>query len=79
MAKSKQQKLRSIVVKLSKKFAPDDILHELSTLYGEFSVAGGTEAEVDFWLKCSRATGNLSSGMEKWFDEMKDEIEEGEE
>lgn len=76
MAKTRQQKLRSIVVRLSKKVAPDDILHELSVLYGEYSISGTTESEVDYWLKCSRACGNLSSGMEKWFDEMKDELEE---
>jgi hypothetical protein len=77
--KSQQERLRSIIERLSKRFLPDDILYELSILYEEFSVGSETEAEVEFWLKCSRATGNLSSGMEKWYDEMKEEKEEGEE
>lgn len=76
--KSQQQKLRSIIIKLSKKFEPDDILYEMSVLYDEFSAVGNTEAEVEYWLKLSRATGNLSSGAEKWKDEMIDELEEEE-
>lgn len=72
----KQQKLRNIMVRIAKKFPPDDILHELSVLYDEYSVGSNSEAEVEFWLKCSRATGNLSSGTEKWFDEMIEEKEE---
>lgn len=74
--KTHQQRLQSIMNKVSRQFKPDDILHELSVLYEEYSIAGTTEAEVEFWLKCSRATGNLSSGMEKWLHEMVEEQEE---
>jgi len=78
--KSQQERFQSIMNRLSRRWKPDDILYELSILYEEFSVASETEAEVEFWLKCSRATGNLSSGMEKWFHEMLEEkIEEEEE
>jgi len=77
MAKRTQQtKLQRIIVRLSKKFSPDDILHELSILYEEYSIGASSEAEVDYWLKCARATGNLSSGMEKWFGEMLEEKED---
>lgn len=81
MAKTKEQKLQSIMKRVTRNFNPDDILYELSLIYEGKSVEGDTEAEVEFWLKCSRACTNLSSGMEKWFDEAIDEEreEEGEE
>lgn len=74
--KSQQERLYSIVKRLAKKFPPDDILHELSVMYEEFSIGASSEAEVEFWLKCSRATGNLSSGTEKWLGEMIEEQED---
>lgn len=75
--KSQQQKLNSIVVRLLKHFKPDDILHEMSVECEQYSAAGDTEAEVEYWLKCSRAMSNLSSGTEKWFDEaVEEELEE---
>lgn len=77
--KSQQQKLQSIVNRLARKFRPDEILHELSVIYEEYSIASDTETEVDFWLKCGRATGNLSSGMEKWLDEMVEEEDDTDE
>jgi len=76
--KTQKQRLQSIVGRLSRKFRPDQILHELSVLYEEYSAAGATESEVEFWLKCSRATGNLASGMNKWLYETVDEEEEDE-
>ena len=77
--KTQQQKLQSIVNRLARKFRPDEILHELSVIYEEYSIASPTEAEVEFWLKCGRATGNLSSGMEKWLDEMVEEEDDTDE
>lgn len=74
--KTQHQKLLSIVGRLSRKFPPDDILHELSVVYEEYSAGADSEAEVEFWLKCSRAAGNLSSGMDKWMWEMAEEKEE---
>lgn len=72
--KTQQEKLYRIVARLTRKFQPDDILHEMSVLYEEYSVGSKTEAEMEFWLKCSRATGNLSSGTEKWFDEAQEDL-----
>lgn len=78
MAKKKtpHTKLVGIINRLSRKFRPDEILKELSRVYEEYSVASPTEAEVEYWLKCSRGTGNLSSGTQKWLYEMIDEQEE---
>jgi hypothetical protein len=74
-----QQKLYRIVERLMRKFKPDDILHEMSVIAEEYSAGGDTEAEVEFWLKCSRALSNLSSGTEKWLMEgMEEELEEEE-
>jgi hypothetical protein len=74
--KTQHQKLQSIVSKLARKFRPDEILHEFSVLYEEYSASSDTEAEVEFWLKLSRAHGNLSSGANKWIYEMVEDREE---
>jgi len=74
--KSQQSKLQNSIGRLSKEFKPDDILYELSMLYEEFSIGSTSEAEIEFWLKCSKATKNLSGGMEKWLGEMEEEQEE---
>ena len=74
--KSHSKSLQSSMNSLVRKFRPDEILHELSVVYEEYSIASETEAEVEFWLKCGRATGNLSSGMEKWLDEMVEDEED---
>ena len=70
--------LSSSILRLAKQYKPDDILHELSVSYEEYSIGAGNEAEVEYWLKCAKATANLSSGMEKWFNEMLEEKEEEE-
>lgn len=74
--KSQQDKLYRIIGRLTRKFKPDDILHEMSVRYEEYSIGAKSETEVEFWLKCSRATENLSSGTEKWLNEMVEEQEE---
>jgi len=68
--------IRSIIEKLTSKYTPDDILHEMSLAYEEFSINASSEAEVEYWLKTSKACANLSSGTEKWQDEMIEEKEE---
>ena len=77
--KTESQKLASIVVRLTRKFSPDVIQRELARIYEEYSTMGESEPEVEFWLKCSRASHNLSSGMNKWAHEMIEDMEEGEE
>lgn len=76
-------KLASIIGRLTRKFSPDQIQHELANAYELNSIASTTESEVEFWLKCGRASFNLSSGMNKWahemVDDLKDELEEEEE
>lgn len=77
MAKrSQQEKLYRILLRLTGKVTPDDILHEMSVIYEQFSVQSTTEAEVEFWLKTSKACANLSGGTEKWWNEMIEEMEE---
>jgi len=76
--KSQQEQLQGIMQRLGHKYKPDEILYELSLLYEEFSIGSSSEAEVEFWLKCSKSTANLSSGTEKWFEEMLEEKEEEE-
>jgi len=74
-----KDKLHIIVEKLLKKYKPDDVLHEISIVCEQHSIDSGTEAEVEFWLKTSKATGNLRNGTEKWWDEMVEEMAEEEE
>ena len=76
--KLSESKLHNIVMRLTWKFSPDVIQGELARIYEEYSVAGESEPEVEFWLKCSRASHNLSSGMNKWAHEMIEDMEEGE-
>lgn len=81
--KSKEQRLASIVNRLTRKFSPDMIQAELARVYEEYSIASTTEPEVEFWFKCARASRNLSSGMNKWGHDMVEDLaedqEEGEE
>jgi hypothetical protein len=77
--KSHNKFLADAVYRLSRKFPPYKILHELSVLYEEYAIGAQTEAEAEFWLKCSKACSNLSSGTDKWFAEMRDEIKDMEE
>lgn len=74
-----EERLQRVVNRLIRKFRPDQIQHALGNVYEEYSVGSLTEAEVDFWLKCARASRNLSSGMDKWLYEMVEEMEEEEE
>lgn len=75
----KNSQLTNTIMRIAKKYKPDDILHELSIIYEEYSIGSSSGAEVEFWLKCSKATGNLSSGTEKWLNEMVEEQDEGDE
>ena len=77
--KLESQQLASIIIRLTRKYSPDVIQAELARVYEEYSVASQSEDEVEFWLKCSRASYNLSSGMNKWAHEMIEDMEEDEE
>ena len=77
--KTESQKLTSIIDRLTRKFNPDVIQVELARTYEQYSAEVETEEEVEFWLKCSKASFNLGSGMDKWVHEMIEDIEEGEE
>lgn len=76
--KSPYTKLERIVIRLTRKFNPDDVQAALAKVYEEYSIASTTEAEVEFWLKCAKASRNLSSGMNKWFHDAMEDLEEGE-
>lgn len=77
--KTSAQKLDSIVRRLTRKFSPDVIQASLAGWYEDYAAVSQTDAEIEFWLKCSKASRNLSSGMNKWAHDMLDELEEGEE
>ena len=77
--KIESPQLARILNTLTRKYSPDQIQHQLGEVYEEYSAAGESEPEVEFWLKCSRASHNLSSGMNKWAHEMIEDMEEGEE
>lgn len=54
---------------------PHEILKAMSRQYSVFMRHARSDAEYEFWMKCTRATQNLSSGTEKWLEEMIDEEE----
>lgn len=74
--KTKQQRIRSIIARLLKRFEPDDVLWEMSVLFEGMVVVSPTEAEADYWYKLQRACNNLASGAEKWKAEMLEDLEE---
>jgi hypothetical protein len=76
--KTSAQKLKSIIVRLTRKFSPDVVQLELSKVYEEYSIASQTEQEIEFWFKCARASKNLSGGMNKWAHDMIEDLEEDE-
>ena len=77
--KTSAQKLDSIVRRLTRKFSPDVIQGALAGWYEDYAAVSKTDAEIEFWLKCSKASKNLSSGMNKWAHEMVEDLEELEE
>lgn len=61
---------------LARKYSPATILQVLSKEYAKYPAKSRTDAEHEFWIKVSRSTANLSSGMTKWVEEWIDEEEE---
>lgn len=65
--------LRGKLLPLLKSAAPHIILGIMSREYGTYMRKSRSDAEHEFWLKATRSSGNLASGMEKWLDEWMDE------
>lgn len=76
--KSQDEKLVSIIRRLTRKFAPGVIQEALGDEYERLS-GYARDPEYMFWEKCQRASHNLASGMNKWAQQLLDELEEGEE
>ena len=74
--RSAHSKLRTIIGRLTRKFSPDTIQVELGKAYEQNSDGSSTELEQEFWEKCSRASFNLASGMNKWAHEMVEDMED---
>lgn len=61
---------------LARKYSPATLLQVLAKEYAKYPAKSRTDAEHEFWVKVSRSTANLSSGMTKWVEEWLDEEEE---
>jgi len=61
---------------IARKYSPATILQVLAKEYAKYPSKSRTDAEHEFWVKVSRSTANLSSGMTKWVEEWIDEEEE---
>lgn len=61
------------IVTKAQKVMPHVILQALAKEYKTYINKSRSNAEEEFWIKCSRASANLGSGMEKWLDEMLDD------
>jgi hypothetical protein len=57
-------------------YRADQIQLQLAKIYKQYSAGSLTEVEFEYWLKCNKASKNLSSGMLKWLEEMIDDLKE---
>lgn len=75
--KKRSRGTKLLVLKtLARKYMPSTLLHVLAKEYAKYPSKSRTDAEYEFWVKVSRSTANLSSGMEKWVEEwLEDEKE----
>lgn len=71
--KSKSGQVEKTMAELAKIASPHTILGALNKEYKKYPKLSKSDAEYEFWVKCERSTANLSSGMEKWLEEMVDE------
>ena len=76
--KTKQSEVDRKIAELARTVSPHTILRALNKEYKKYPRLSKSEAEYEFWVKCERSTANLSSGMEKWLEEMIDEEEDDE-
>jgi hypothetical protein len=72
---SKKPKLLALKT-LARHYLPGTLLKVLAKEYKKYPGKSHTDAEHEFWIKVSRSTANLASGMEKWVGEWVDEEEE---
>lgn len=64
----------SAVIKAARTTLPHFILQALAKEYRSYPrAARAGSAEQEFWVKVSKSTANLASGMSKWVDEWQDE------
>lgn len=67
----------SAVIKAARTTLPHFILQALAREYRSYPRASEAgSAEQEFWVKVSKSTANLGSGMEKWVNEWQEEEEE---
>lgn len=57
---------RKALIGVIRSLAPHEILKLMSAEYRRYIRRSASDAENDFWDKCSLATANLGSGTEKW-------------
>jgi len=79
MRKRKKRATRSklgILRELAREYLPSQILETLAREYRGYPRRSSTGAEQEFWIKVSRSTANLASGMDKWVEEWLDEEKE---
>lgn len=84
MARKKKRKsglsneeLKRKLLPLVREVVPHHILGMMSKEYSTYLRKSRSDAEHEFWIKISRSTANLASGMEKWLEEWLDEDEGG--
>jgi len=70
------EKIKSKLLPIIRSTAPHIILNVLSREYSSYVTRRQSDAEHEFWIKVSRSTANLGSGMEKWLEEWLDEEDE---
>lgn len=73
---AKNDKLTGTINKLVKKYHPYEIQRELAKQYDMMLRYVGSGGEEEYWIKISKSSRNLASGMEKWLDELIEELEE---
>ena len=76
--KTKRSDIERKVAELARTVSPHIILRALNKEYRKYPKLSKSDAEYEFWVKCERSTANLSSGMEKWLEEMIEEEDDDE-
>lgn len=68
----------SAVIKAARTTLPHFIVQALAKEYRSYPrAAKAGSAAQEFWVKVSKSTANLGSGMEKWSDEWQSEEDDG--